>query len=184
MPDEKDRGFDGACFHIRAENESKFMRHYSGDWDNFTYSFTGKDTAWKFEASARGHTIVNLTRSGNGYLAIHADGKLYVPNNGEMSDASARDWKITWLDGEPHGGCPYFNRCLLAFKQATGWDEKTCNQYLEPKGDRCFCLACHTARGDRAVYRRGNPARDYISPVGFARIGVRQHKSPLLSSEG
>ena len=98
MPDSQNRPYDGAIHHIRAENESKFMRHYSGDADNFTQSNTDRDTAWKFEASSRGHTIVNLSRSGNGYLAIHSEGKLYVPSDGEMGDASAREWKITWLD--------------------------------------------------------------------------------------
>nr|XP_006823586.1 PREDICTED: neuralized-like protein 4-like [Saccoglossus kowalevskii] len=34
----------------------------------------------------------------------------------------------------------------------------------------CYCKSCHKIRGDKAVYKRGDPAKDYVLPLGWARF--------------
>ena len=103
VPDSQGRSHSDRPHHIRSANEAKqeFMRHYNGDADNFTQSYTDGDTAWKFEEATDGQIrIVNTAGSGSHrYLCVHptAD-KLYVPNSSEQSDASQRLWTLRNLD--------------------------------------------------------------------------------------
>ena len=44
---------------------------------------------------------------------------------------------------------------------------------LEPKYDMCYCLTCHEKRGDKEVYTRGSPPKDYALPVGWSRFALK-----------
>lgn len=78
-----------------------YMRHYIGDWDNYSQSYSDNDTKWAVhETETEGAVhIKNPTRAqGENYLSLHDDGKLYVPNTGEMTDAARRLWRIIQVD--------------------------------------------------------------------------------------
>ena len=71
---------------------------------NFTQNYTDVDTAWKFVKLANGNFhIMNLSRtSGPGFLSIRSsDGKLYVPDAKQESNAQNREWRLT---PDPMGG--------------------------------------------------------------------------------
>jgi hypothetical protein len=44
--------------------------------------------------------------------------------------------------------------------------------------DKCFCKDCHASRGDIDVYTRGDPGKDFVLPVGFARLALQIHDTP------
>jgi hypothetical protein len=44
--------------------------------------------------------------------------------------------------------------------------------------DICFCKACHASRGDKDVYKRGDPPEHFVLPVGFARLALQIHDTP------
>ena len=44
---------------------------------------------------------------------------------------------------------------------------------MEPNQDMCFCVDCHSSRGDKPTYPRGQPAKEYGLPVGWCRFAIK-----------
>eukprot|EP01084_Bolivina_argentea_P102118 182989_1 len=40
-------------------------------------------------------------------------------------------------------------------------------------GNKCFCIKCHTKRGDGNIYQRGKPLKNYGIPIKWARFGLK-----------
>ena len=75
--------------------------------------------------------------------------------------------------------CHCWLRCQAAFQEFAdekGFDIK---EYLDSGFDRCFCNDCHTSRGDKNVYTQGNPGKEYVLPIGFARLDCTSFNHPL-----
>jgi hypothetical protein len=74
--------------------------------------------------------------------------------------------------------CQYWLRCQAAFREfadKVGFDIKP---FLHSDHNRCFCNDCHTSRRDKNVYTRGNPGKEYVLPIGFARLGLHIFQPP------
>eukprot|EP01084_Bolivina_argentea_P201507 344445_1 len=41
----------------------------------------------------------------------------------------------------------------------------------------CFCTMCHRKRGDKDVYSRGKPSKQYAVPIGWTRLGLKTDTS-------
>ncbi|XP_078583433.1 neuralized-like protein 4 [Branchiostoma floridae x Branchiostoma japonicum] len=63
--------------------------------------------------------------------------------------------------------CDYHLACDR-FKKTLGIGES----YFSHEADKCFCEACHKARGDDDYYTRGKPKKKYAVPVGWTRFGL------------
>eukprot|EP01084_Bolivina_argentea_P068250 124207_1 len=48
---------------------------------------------------------------------------------------------------------------------------------FDPNGDMCFCNFCHATRGDKLIYQRGDPPKNYALPVGWVRLGLQVDKT-------
>ena len=44
---------------------------------------------------------------------------------------------------------------------------------FDAEGDRCFCILCHSSRGDNMIYTRGKPRKRYALPVEWVRFGLK-----------
>ena len=47
------------------------------------------------------------------------------------------------------------------------------DDFFDPKGDTCFCTSCHSLRGDKVIYNRGKPSKQYALPVEWVRFGLK-----------
>jgi E3 ubiquitin-protein ligase mind-bomb len=76
--------------------------------------------------------------------------------------------------------CPYWLRCREAFLELARREGVLdgMKEYMLADEDRCFCPVCHVSRGDEDVYRRGVPPKDFVLPVGFARLALQIHDTP------
>eukprot|EP01084_Bolivina_argentea_P227172 383699_1 len=54
---------------------------------------------------------------------------------------------------------------------------------FDNKGDRCFCVKCHTKRKDRLIYKRGKPPKRYALPVEWVRYGLKTDESKCLMNK-
>lgn len=107
--------------HFHFGDGSLYMRHYTGDWDNFEQSSTGSDTQWEVQNLDGGKSyIVNPTRAGRGYLSARENGNLYVPTVGENPNMSLNEWvlrfDVTAADLPPAPPAP----TLQHFRHETG----------------------------------------------------------------
>jgi len=107
--------------HFHFGDGSLYMRHYTGDWDNFEQSSTGSDTQWEVQNLDGGKSyIVNPTRAGRGYLSARENGNLYVPTVGENPNMSLNEWvlrfDVTAADLPPAPPAPM----LQHFRHETG----------------------------------------------------------------
>ncbi|XP_077976864.1 neuralized-like protein 4 [Glandiceps talaboti] len=82
-----------------------------------------------------------------------------------------------------NANCEYHKRCRRFLKNGLKLSESIFR--LDTRYDICFCNSCHTARGDRKVYYRGNPPEKYVLPLGWARISlqVQKHKIEGLKAD-
>ena len=78
--------------------------------------------------------------------------------------------------------CPYWKRCFEVLNELFQNADRQLNDYSDPIAHMCFCYDCHNQRGDAKVYERGG--KDYILPVGFARVGTKVFKSPDIIKLG
>jgi hypothetical protein len=62
--------------------------------------------------------------------------------------------------------CPFWRECLQVLKQ-----HMDCRHIIKDN-HICFCLQCQEKRGDLAMYRRGNPSKEYELPIGFAGFAI------------
>lgn len=70
-------------------------------------------------------------------------------------------------------GCNYFDFAKHLVMKHFEFDEGMIQASFDSRGDVCFCRYCFEKRGDKSVYTRGSPPRPYITPVGWARIGLK-----------
>jgi hypothetical protein len=90
--------------HIREIPNNSYMRHYGGDWDNYTQSSRDNDTKYELLPQADGSWWIQNCSARERYLSATPcpplgstepmENKLYVPNNGENSDHKQRNWII------------------------------------------------------------------------------------------
>ncbi|XP_070553265.1 neuralized-like protein 4 [Ptychodera flava] len=66
--------------------------------------------------------------------------------------------------------CEYQQRCAR-FKASLNLSE----HFFNKEFDMCYCTTCHTGRGDKLYYTRGQPAKDYGVPVGWCRHALKVH---------
>ena len=82
--------------------------------------------------------------------------------------------------GTTPADCPYWLRCQAAFREFS-------REKLEIQGhgyahsDRCFCNDCHASRREKKVWSRGG--KDYVLPLGFARLGLKIHRTSEIKKE-
>ncbi|XP_028399681.1 neuralized-like protein 4 [Dendronephthya gigantea] len=70
----------------------------------------------------------------------------------------------------PRKKCEYREMCERFVKSLNISDEffdKT------PAFNKCFCVDCHKARGDKECYSRGKPAQTYALPIGWSRFSIK-----------
>ena len=78
--------------------------------------------------------------------------------------------------------CPYWKRCFEVLSELFQNAGCQLNDYSDPIAHMCFCNDCHNQKGDAKVYERGG--KDYILPVGFARVDTKVFKSPDIIKLG
>jgi Ca2+-binding EF-hand superfamily protein len=120
--------------HVRQVEEKQYMRHYSGDADNFKQSFPDRDTEWTLEGDdVGGYRFVNPTRSG-GVLSVHGSGKLYVPNGSDGCNNDANSlWDITYgvpLEIEGAADEKKATAAVLGPATAVHFRSETVNKYM------------------------------------------------------
>ena len=47
------------------------------------------------------------------------------------------------------------------------------HESFDTNGDKCFCILCHSSRGDSMIYSRGKPSQKYALPVEWVRFGLK-----------
>ena len=47
------------------------------------------------------------------------------------------------------------------------------DDFFDAKGDRCYCIFCHSSRGDNMIYSRGKPSKRYALPIEWVRFGLK-----------
>ena len=45
--------------------------------------------------------------------------------------------------------------------------------YLNGEFNRCYCESCHKIRGDEPLGQCGDPPREYSTPFGWSKFGLR-----------
>jgi hypothetical protein len=105
-------------WHIRAVDQKQYMRHYSGDADNFKQNYTDRDTAWTLINNSDGSVRFQNYTATQRYLAAaggNDNHKLHVPE----TNADTTHWVLEEAS-KPDPTLPAGFRPVTIVNDATG----------------------------------------------------------------
>jgi len=102
-------------WHIRGCQQADHMRHYGGDWDNYTQSSRDNDTKWIFLVQPDGSYWIQNWSNRDRYLSCDApgqvDNKLFVPTVRDQSETKHRNWLLEFDAPQALAAETYPDRC-------------------------------------------------------------------------
>eukprot|EP01084_Bolivina_argentea_P150931 263510_1 len=126
-------------------------------------------------------------------------GSFYSNDYYKMSEETFNKYHEWWpLVQKRNEESQLFNKILAGDEKDDGtWNNQKCpyqvaskllkrdfsvvpSLFFDKKGDRCFCMKCHTKRKDKMTYKRGKPPKLYGLPVEWVRFGLKTDEAKCL----
>eukprot|EP01083_Nonionella_stella_P278812 948229_1 len=176
---------------IKSTNTLKEI--YIGGWDS-NWSPEPEDIAMEKllkEALSLNFSVTSLTREDN-----RSSGGIDVLDPGihgfSLMDSYSKWWPAIKKRNEES---QKFNKIIFGDDKDDGiWNNNKCPfdiaqqvlqkyfpsipaLFFDKKGDKCFCMKCHSQRKDKLHYSRGQPPKRYTLPIEWVRFGLKTNEA-------